>query len=106
MIKNFIKNKGDFLAWVSLISLMIIFRIPCLFRLFTGIPCPGCGLTRAYKSFMRGDIKQAFYYHPLFWTIPILIFMLYKNVKNRYYVYILAIFLIIYFYRLMNKTLI
>jgi hypothetical protein len=30
-----------------------------------GIPCPGCGLTRATLAFVRGDLRQAFTFHPL-----------------------------------------
>ena len=37
----------------------------CLFRLFAGIPCPACGLTRAGLAIMRGDIVQATAWHPL-----------------------------------------
>jgi hypothetical protein len=46
----------------------------CYFKSITGIPCPGCGLTRAYLSLMHENIKKAFFYHPLF-ILPILIFI-------------------------------
>lgn len=38
----------------------------CYFKAFFGLPCPGCGLTRASVSFVKGDIAAAFFYHPLF----------------------------------------
>jgi hypothetical protein len=34
-----------------------------------GIPCPGCGLSRAMFAALRGDFADAFYYHPLFFVI-------------------------------------
>lgn len=34
---------------------------------FTGIPCPACGITRACKLFLTGQISDAFIMHPLFW---------------------------------------
>ena len=37
----------------------------CLFRTVTGIPCPGCGLTRAIARLARGDLARAFILHPL-----------------------------------------
>lgn len=37
----------------------------CLFRRFTGIPCPGCGLTRGVARLLRGEVRQAFALHPL-----------------------------------------
>lgn len=43
--------------------------IPCLFRRLTGIPCPGCGLTRALLCLLRGDIRGALAYNAL--AIPI-----------------------------------
>lgn len=30
-----------------------------------GIPCPGCGLTRATLALLRGDIPTALRFHPL-----------------------------------------
>lgn len=39
-------------------------ELPCLFRLFTGLYCPGCGGTRAVKALLRGQIGMSLYYHP------------------------------------------
>ncbi len=43
----------------------------CPIRLFTGVSCPGCGMTRAWLSILRFDFKSAFMYHPLFWIPPV-----------------------------------
>ena len=32
----------------------------CPFKLLTGVPCPGCGMTRAYLHLFEGDIQGAF----------------------------------------------
>lgn len=37
----------------------------CPFALCTGTACPGCGMTRAASALVRGDVRQAFTYHPL-----------------------------------------
>ena len=34
-----------------------------------GMPCPGCGLTRATLALLRGDVSGAFRFHPLFWLL-------------------------------------
>lgn len=33
---------------------------PCLFRLFTGLYCPGCGITRMLHALAHGDVPRAF----------------------------------------------
>lgn len=41
----------------------------CPFRRLTGLPCPGCGLTRSWVHLMHGDAPAAFAVHwfgPLF----------------------------------------
>ena len=40
-------------------------EIPCLFHLFTGLYCPGCGGTRAVKALLLGRPLVSFLYHPL-----------------------------------------
>lgn len=37
----------------------------CPFKTFTGLPCPGCGLTRSAVAFLDGDLGLSLYYHPL-----------------------------------------
>lgn len=44
----------------------------CLFKRFSGLPCPGCGLTRAFWHLAHGDVAGAFFYHPLFWLVPLI----------------------------------
>ena len=55
---------------------LYIFEIGCPILRFIGIPCPGCGMTRAWLSVLRGDIVMAFSYHAMFWALPILVLML------------------------------
>jgi hypothetical protein len=42
----------------------------CLLRLALGIPCPGCGMTRAVLAAARLDLFAAERYHPL--SLPLL----------------------------------
>ncbi|MBB4136022.1 DUF2752 domain-containing protein [Gordonia humi] len=35
----------------------------CPFRRLTGLPCPGCGLTRSFVYTMHGDLPAAFAAH-------------------------------------------
>ena len=37
---------------------------PCLFANVTGLPCPGCGMTRAVGALIRGDWSAAVQFHP------------------------------------------
>jgi len=39
--------------------------LPCVFRELTGVPCPGCGLTRSVCETARGRLRQAFAHHYL-----------------------------------------
>lgn len=56
-------------AAVVLLSLVLgQFRltmpVSCLWKSLLGVPCPGCGLTRAFVSLGRGDFQAAWDFHP------------------------------------------
>ena len=85
-IKN-LKNKLLIIPFfIIMYILLYLLDTTCIIKYFTNIPCPGCGLTRAFLSLFKLDLYKAFHYHPLFWTIPIL-FLYYlfdgKLFKNK-----------------------
>ena len=51
---------------------IVCLGLNCPIRSLTGIPCPGCGMTRAWKAALRLDLITAFQYHPMFWSAPVL----------------------------------
>lgn len=50
----------------------------CMFRIFTGYDCPGCGSQRAIHSLLHGHPLQAWHYNPfIFFAVPIGAFYLF-----------------------------
>lgn len=43
----------------------------CPIRFFTGISCPGCGMSRALAALLRLDFSLAFEMHPLVFLLPV-----------------------------------
>lgn len=44
----------------------------CPVRSLLHIPCPGCGMSSAYRALLHFDIAGAFSHHFMFWSVPIL----------------------------------
>ena len=42
--------------------------VSCAFRIVSGVPCPGCGMTRALGELTHGRVASSLYFHPL--SIP------------------------------------
>ena len=66
---SLLENRGEGLAiaGVGVLHLGLNFAgLPgwsCPILAATGVPCPGCGLTRATMQLLRGDFAQSFHTH-------------------------------------------
>lgn len=56
--------------------LTILLHPACLFRQAFHIPCPGCGLTRAFHSLLAGDLYGAWVYNPLIFAAGFLYWLI------------------------------
>ena len=96
------------LIFVGAIAVLIILAalglLPCGIKLLFGIPCPTCGMTRAYFSLISGDLHAAFAYQPLFWLLPLCLILcvFIKNTNARRAVFIIcgAAYFIVYIIRM------
>lgn len=84
-IKSDIKQIAIPLIAISLYILLgnLIFGKICPTRMMFGIPCPGCGTTRAFLLLMQGKIGEATVSNPIW--IPIVVFGMVFLI-NRYFV--------------------
>lgn len=56
----------------ALYGLLALLGTPCLLRSLWGLPCPGCGMTRALMALLRLELWQALEYHPMVWSLPLI----------------------------------
>ena len=93
----------------------LIFHKICISRILTGMPCPGCGLTRAFQLAATGHFAEATRMHPLwiFLVIAVPVALLERYLKlpikiserikkgNQVILFVVLIsFLIFYVYRM------
>lgn len=80
----------------------------CIFKIYAGLPCPGCGMTRSFLALSKGHFYEAFYWHPL-WALVLVGPMVYamldrlKESRKRKAAFIwivFALFVVTYAYRM------
>lgn len=72
---------------LAYVAVRVILDMPCPILHFIGIPCPGCGMTRALLSVLKLELASAFDFHYMFWSLPLLyLFFLCDGrlFKNKY----------------------
>lgn len=105
------RNKRNALLIIAgIIVLMYLLSLPCPILYVTGIPCPGCGMTRAFVHLVQLDFVEAFHYHPLCFFLPFFagVFLFRKRMPRKVYnlclFIVISIFFTTYFLRLFNPT--
>lgn len=109
-----LKNLLILFSIIIFVSIAISSKIKlvCVFKKYLNINCPGCGLTRAFKSILSFDLITATKYNvlsiPLFICMIIFIFSIIKDVvlnkettivflnnifKRRYVILLIIIFI-------------
>ena len=61
-------------AVAGVLAVLDVYKCP-LDYLF-GIPCPMCGITRAFLAALQGNFAVSFYYHPL-WPLVVIVLVAY-----------------------------
>ena len=65
-----------FILCIGLLLFLFLWKIKpnCIFKELFGIPCPACGMTRAFECIFNFDFINAFYYNIL--AIPLFVLAL------------------------------
>lgn len=108
----FIKNKKHILVTLAVAAPIVLFYLTlgCPLRYFTGICCPGCGMTRALWYVLTLDFATAFHMHPLIFIMPIvaIIFLLRDKLPPRLRALLVILFCVlmggVYLWRLFNGS--
>lgn len=73
--------------------LLYVTGIGCPIKFWTGVSCPGCGMTRAWLAALSGHLDLAMAYHPLFWIVPLIVVtaLFRERIPRRLYVVTLIV---------------
>ena len=106
------KNQRKILTF-SLVALPIVLfylTLGCPLRFFTGICCPGCGMSRALLALVQFDFTTAFHMHPLIFIMPIvaLIYISRNKIPPKIRIALAVVFFLLmavtYVIRLLNGS--
>jgi len=81
-MKNRVFKITIFIIQISFFLMVLKFNFKCLLKEYLNIECPGCGLTRAFKSMLQLNFIDAFNYNIL--SIPLFFILLVFNILIIY----------------------
>ena len=96
MLYNKDMKKHTILIILAVIILLGI--VECPIYNILGLPCAACGMTRAWRLALAGDISGAFLMHPLFLMPVLLIFPAFR--KKCVLIVMAAVMLLVYIIRM------
>ena len=98
-LESILRKSICVLFFILFILLLLLFLLlagyQCPLRFFLGIPCPFCGMTRAFLCVLEGDLAKSFFFHPL-WPIVlgiIIFFPLFLSFFLPFFLFFLLFFL-------------
>ena len=56
-------------TWMLGFEVEEVHLIPCVITAISGYDCPGCGMTRASVSLVRGDFQRAWQFNPFVYLV-------------------------------------
>lgn len=80
----------EMVRWIILlVAMLLLFTNGCFLYEVVGIPCPGCGITRAWLSCLSGDVAKAFSYNAFFlpltaMVVVLVVHMLFRKPLSRW----------------------
>lgn len=99
------------LAIIGVNSNLMQYTPSCLFYKATNLQCPSCGGTRCVENILKGNFKEAFLFHPIFFIVIFylmlcnIVYLINLNKKKEiltwiypkyWYAIIFAVILVIY----------
>lgn len=97
-LSSMLQKRAPIVLAIAIYIVFCFFVTGCPIKFMTGIPCPGCGMTRAVTSALHLDLAEAFRYHPLFPLAPFLIiYLIFEDALPRRVSHVLAVFFAVTF---------
>lgn len=84
-----------FVALVAELLLYLCTGTNCPIKALFGVPCPGCGMTRAVFALLQLNFSGAFAMHPLVFLLPAILLLLLLWKRGRYGILIVSAVLLI-----------
>ena len=90
-----------FMMVIAIIIVIFLFDYNCPFYNKLGIPCAGCGITRAFKCLIQFDLKGVFLHNAsiFLYALVAVVFLFRSKIKNfKYIIGFLVVLIIIYYF--------
>ena len=71
------------LTFLNIISWLEQRELPCLFKKYLFVDCPGCGFQRSIIALMKGNVVESFLLFPT--TLALLFFFCCFFINNKYH---------------------